>query len=1340
MKKIAVLLLLIFFLASCDDGGKSITVDEDADAQTDVDLIDEDASLTDEVTDEDEIAEIDDDPEVQDEDADSQEEETGPVSCSSTQDCQEQERSAGFLCSDSRCIPCETDNQCKEDTVFGEYGACDAGRCSVSPGCLDSGCEGGQICDEVTRLCRDKYSCDDDICKENQKCHDSGDGVDDYCLEECVSGYTWDSISLSCKSVAENCQPGKENSLYETCLADFKVCVEDDTVYCGDCIEGYREQDGNCVKKVNCSDLNCDELSRICVSADEDNDAYCYTCLSGYLESVTVKNTDFDDSDTEASDWTVVTRADTGFYANDEEEPAKLWDFSNCIILHTTDSGSCSGSNPGSIEQTFDAAFAGTGKKLSVRFATKDESGALNIDVLIKIKIEATDGTGSGWKDLYSNKVSSYDGVQEKIFDLSGYTDITKVRVEGNCGGIESWMGEYLAVDWVRIYSETPLEGECAKMIGTNCNSDGSDSSILGQCETEHRSCEMIDPSTAKCGDCENGYVEVSGICELEKTCDMLLCGEDHKECIESPNASCGECLDGFLKNDITGECGCAGGTIYNPVSDDCEDIVDCDTLTCGEDEYCIDPTDTTHAVCSRCPEGQAYDKYKEECISCPLCVEQGETGRVYPLTSLQGHCVCETLKGYFHSSSAPVGTRKCDADGDGWITKEAEEAINALEDSAEKINARCDLRYVDRIVLQNDLFERKQIRIVDLPGISLTKIPLYEPKNRDVQTYLIDDSSYGGTTTNYAPKYGESGVLFNASELNPLTKACAATDENSHQADYNANGMYDVDETGYLTQTAPTVPEMVFAMFSYYLELHNSWYEKNEYSKYGTLVIAEKSRSQFAEKGFSVPLTYGADRSEKYWRKCLRFRDSDYSEESGAKPYGLDFANYSDQELCNPGGENSWCGMHHHSQFKCMRIIDDTDTPDPDYPHHIKIGDMDSRYKINLCNSTEESYKSLADPYKNPSDRKIVCGKSDSPGASELVWIAVDYDDVSDYEDYEYSNGCISECAMRSELPEEMTCDGDAACRDDLDEDFGKIYCYKLLETSEVYTNMTFSMGTAVDDGIYDEGGPEEFTWKGDDEDYHDVNLTYFFAVAKTETTIDQFVETMGYNPSKYDCKNAVCPVENVSFYDALAFANKYSDNSGEAQCYKLTGVICADGRTDETTGCTGQGGIQSANVELNGISKVQDCEGYRLPTEAEWEYVAGSGYEQPNYDDRPFFFGDITVFDCDVDPVLDQIGWYCGNSETESQLRTHPVALKRATDWGVYDMNGNVAEWVWDTYVDHLVSATDPVNSGSGDRVVRGGSFESNSQECRSSSRSYMPPSQRSGSVGFRIVKTIQ
>ncbi len=191
--------------------------------------------------------------------------------------------------------------------------------------------------------------------------------------------------------------------------------------------------------------------------------------------------------------------------------------------------------------------------------------------------------------------------------------------------------------------------------------------------------------------------------------------------------------------------------------------------------------------------------------------------------------------------------------------------------------------------------------------------------------------------------------------------------------------------------------------------------------------------------------------------------------------------------------------------------------------------------------------------------------------------------------------------------------------------------------------------MGTQEDDGYYDQGGTDEFKWKGDNEKPHNVTLTYSFDIFRTEITLDIFKQVMGYNPSKFYCKNAVCPVENVSYYDALAFANKYSRLAGLNECFIMSEIICMDGNSDVSNYCSAQGGIKSAKVSLNNVTKLQECKGYRLPTEAEWEYASSGGYELPKFPDRPFFLGGISVFGCDPDPILTQMGWYCGNSTTK-------------------------------------------------------------------------------------------
>ena len=141
--------------------------------------------------------------------------------------------------------------------------------------------------------------------------------------------------------------------------------------------------------------------------------------------------------------------------------------------------------------------------------------------------------------------------------------------------------------------------------------------------------------------------------------------------------------------------------------------------------------------------------------------------------------------------------------------------------------------------------------------------------------------------------------------------------------------------------------------------------------------------------------------------------------------------------------------------------------------------------------------------------------------------------------------------------------------------------------------------------------------------------------------------------------------------------------------------------------------------------------ADGFRLPTEAEWEYACRAGST------TAFANGEITRLFCDHDPILDAMGWYCGNS----QRRTHQVAQKNANAWSLYDMHGNVSEWCQDSYAEYLEAPQkDPVGPPSGPaRVVRGGSWFGSAKTCRSAHRFKWPPHSRNNLqiIGFRLVR---
>jgi formylglycine-generating enzyme required for sulfatase activity len=145
------------------------------------------------------------------------------------------------------------------------------------------------------------------------------------------------------------------------------------------------------------------------------------------------------------------------------------------------------------------------------------------------------------------------------------------------------------------------------------------------------------------------------------------------------------------------------------------------------------------------------------------------------------------------------------------------------------------------------------------------------------------------------------------------------------------------------------------------------------------------------------------------------------------------------------------------------------------------------------------------------------------------------------------------------------------------------------------------------------------------------------------------------------------------------------------------------------------------------------KEADGYRLPTEAEWEAHCRAGTQ------TAFVSGDLTEEACGVDPALDAVGWYCGNAGAS----THEIRGKAPNAWGLYDMHGNVREWCWDWYAEDLGSAAtvDPSGPpGGSQRVIRGGSWFYFARECRSAARAPYWPNSKDNFIGFRVVRTIR
>jgi formylglycine-generating enzyme required for sulfatase activity len=243
-------------------------------------------------------------------------------------------------------------------------------------------------------------------------------------------------------------------------------------------------------------------------------------------------------------------------------------------------------------------------------------------------------------------------------------------------------------------------------------------------------------------------------------------------------------------------------------------------------------------------------------------------------------------------------------------------------------------------------------------------------------------------------------------------------------------------------------------------------------------------------------------------------------------------------------------------------------------------------------------------------------------------------------------------------------------------------------------------------------------------------VSITRGYWMLETEVTQRQFAAFTGRWPSQFrDCKNKNCPVERVSWNQAAYFSNLLSKQQRLPRCF-----VC-----DQKTG------------QCRGVLDYVGCKGWRLPTEAEWEYAAHAqeanrscrdlqevAQTAPNLEDQAWFGrnsgvrkGGGEVGDC-TNKLRNPPNLRCG---------THPVAEKGANFWGVYDILGNVSEWVYDTYKENAYRTTRPVDpmirGSSLQRIHRGGSWRSPAKEATKTYRQSGAVGWRSSFVGFRLVR---